>query len=486
MIRPGGGHLLRQIGAHEHARVTYIELFFDLVFVFAVTQLSHSPLNHLTWSGALHVLLLFLAVWWVWIYTSWVTNWLDPERTPVRILLLALMLAGLVLSTSLPGAFYGKGLPFAIAYVFMQVGRSLFMLWGLGDANPTNTKNFQRITLWLAASAPLWIAGGLSSGDARLWFWIAALAIEYAGPSLGFWVPRMGRSTTGHWKVEGAHLAERCSLFIIIALGESILVTGIAFAELAWRWVEFVAFIAAFIGTVAMWWIYFDTGADRGSQRISHSSDPGRMARLDYTYLHLLIVAGIIVSTVADELILAHALGHAEPSAIAVIIGGPALYLLGNLLFKATLSNRAPLSHVVGLILLGGLTPAALYIAAAPVRHRHHRGADRGGDLGDILADAPADARSPQSDVTLASASRDVTLEVFGFVARIVDHAFHHVADRHDANNAPVIDHRQMADAPRRHRFHHLIDRIAHAARNDRAGHHGVDRDLEDCAAFVG
>ncbi|MEO8559813.1 MAG: low temperature requirement protein A [Rhodospirillales bacterium] len=366
MIKPGGGHLLRQIGAHEHARVTYIELFFDLVFVFAITQLSHSLLNHLTWSGALHVLLLFMAVWWVWIYTSWVTNWLDPERTPVRILLLALMLAGLMLSTSLPEAFYDKGLPFAIAYVFMQVGRSLFMLWGLGDANPVNTKNFQRITLWLIASAPLWIAGAIASGDTRLYLWIGALAIEYAGPSLGFWVPRMGRSTTGDWNVEGAHLAERCSLFIIIALGESILVTGIAFAELSWRWIDFAAFITAFIGTVAMWWIYFDTGAARGSERISHSSDPGRLARLDYTYLHLLIVAGIIVSAVADELILAHALnppgGHAEPPAIAVIIGGPALYLLGNLLFKATFSRRAPPSHMVGLICLAVLTPAALYL----------------------------------------------------------------------------------------------------------------------------
>jgi len=366
MIKPSGGHLLRQIGAHEHARVTYIELFFDLVFVFAVTQLSHSLLNHLTWSGALHTLLLFLAVWWVWIYTSWVTNWLDPERTPVRLLLLALMLGGLVMSTSLPEAFYAKGLPFAVAYVFMQVGRSLFMLWGLGDANPANTLNFKRITLWLAVSGTLWIVGGFCSGETRLALWVAALAIEYAGPSLGFWAPGLGRSTTGDWNVEGAHLAERCSLFIIIALGESILVTGIAFAALEWKWIDVAAFLIAFVGTITMWWLYFDTGADRGSQRISHSSDPGRLARLSYTYLHLLIVAGIIVSAVADELILAHPLnspgGHAEAPTIAIIVGGPALYLLGNLLFKRTLSNRAPLSHIVGLGLLTALIPAALYL----------------------------------------------------------------------------------------------------------------------------
>jgi low temperature requirement protein LtrA len=179
---------------------------------------------------------------------------------------------------------------------------------------------------------------------------------------LGFWVPGLGRSTTGDWDIEGAHMAERCSLFIIIALGESVLVTGATFAELHWTLIDIAAFLIAFVGTVAMWWIYFDTGADGGSQRIAHSSDPGRVARLNYTYLHLLIVAGIIVSAVADELILAHALGHAEPQVVAVVIGGPALYLLGNLLFKRTLSNNMPLSHLIGLGLLALLCPLAFVL----------------------------------------------------------------------------------------------------------------------------
>jgi low temperature requirement protein LtrA len=362
MIKPGGGHLLRVIHAHEHARVTYIELFFDLVFVYAVTQLSHLLLKDLSWSGALHTLLLFLAVWWVWTYTSWVTNWLDPDRTPVRLLLLALMLAGLVLSTSLPDAFGDKGLTFAVAYVLMQVGRSLFMLWGLGNANPANTRNFQRITLWLVASGILWIAGGFCADGARLGLWATALAIEYAGPSLGFWVPGIGRSTTADWDVEGGHMAERAGLFIIIALGESVLVTGATFAELYWTWIDIAAVIVAFVGTVAMWWIYFDTGAERGSDRIAHSTDPGRWARLNYTYLHLVIVAGIIVTAVGDELILAHALGHAEAPVIAVIVGGPLLYVLGNMLFKWTLSSRAPLSHLIGLGLLAVVGLVAVYL----------------------------------------------------------------------------------------------------------------------------
>ncbi|KGM33264.1 low temperature requirement protein A [Inquilinus limosus] len=349
--------LLRPRKAHEHGKVTFVELFFDLVFVFAITQLSHGLLHDLTLLGAVHTALLFLAVWWVWIYTSWVTNWLDPERTPVRLLLLVLMLAGLVLSTSLPEAFAEKGLAFAGAYVFMQLGRSLFTAAALRGHSPGNYRNFLRISAWLAVSAVLWIAGALVEAEARLALWTAALAIEYVSPSLGFWTPGLGRSTTADWDVEGGHMAERCGLFVIIALGESILVTGATFAELEPDGATVTAFVISFIGSVAMWWIYFDIGAERGSHRIAHAEDPGRLARIAYTYIHLLIVAGIIVGAVADELVLAHPTGHVGVGTVAALLGGPALYLLGNALFKWTTTGRIPLSHLAGLVLLALLIP---------------------------------------------------------------------------------------------------------------------------------
>src|ERR1700693_1342457 len=122
------GALFRPIVPNQHSRVTYAELFFDLVFVFAVTQVSHTLLNRFTPLGAVQTTLLFLAVWWVWVYTSWITNWLDPERTPVRVLLFLLMLGGLVLSTSIPHAFESPGLWFALASAAMQVGKTVF-LW---------------------------------------------------------------------------------------------------------------------------------------------------------------------------------------------------------------------------------------------------------------------------------------------------------------------------------------------------------------------
>lgn len=351
--------LLRPRKAHEHGKVTFVELFFDLVFVFAITQLSHGLLKDFTLLGAVRTALLFLAVWWVWIYTSWVTNWLDPDRTPVRLLLLVLMLAGLVLSTSLPEAFAEKGLGFAGAYVFMQVGRSLFTAAALRGHSPGNYRNFLRITAWLVLSGVFWIAGALAEGEARLALWAVALAIELVSPSLGFWTPGLGRSTTADWDVEGGHLAERCGLFVIIALGESILVTGATFADLEPDAATVAAFVVSFIGSVAMWWIYFDIGAERGSHRIAHAEDPGRLARIAYTYIHLLIVAGIIVGAVADELVLAHPEGHVDGKTAIALLGGPALYLLGNALFKWSTAGRVPLSHLVGLVLLALLVPAA-------------------------------------------------------------------------------------------------------------------------------
>ncbi|MGH7971132.1 MAG: low temperature requirement protein A, partial [Limisphaerales bacterium] len=218
--------LLRNREANPHAPVTNIELFFDLVFAYAVTQLSHLLLNNLSGIGVLQTGLLFLAVWGVWIYTSWVTNWLDPERIPVRLAMLLLTLAGLVMSVSLPEAFGPRAHVFALVYVAMQVGRSLFTLWALGTDSPHNTRNFQRITCWLAAAGVFWVAGAFAKPELRLALWGIALFLEYVSPALGYFVPGLGQSATTDWDVEGRHLAERCGLFILIALGESLLVTG--------------------------------------------------------------------------------------------------------------------------------------------------------------------------------------------------------------------------------------------------------------------
>jgi len=342
----------RPLTPNQHSRVTYAELFFDLVFVYAVTQISHSLLADFTPVGAVHVTLLFLAVWWVWVYTSWITNWLDPEKTPVRLLLFALTLGGLVLSTSIPTAFDGRGLWFAIAYAAMQVGKTVFLWIVTPSSRPPARLNAVRITTWLSVSAIFWIAGGLMQGQSRLALWAVALAVEYLSPAVRFWIPRYGASSIADWVVEGGHIAERCALFIIIALGESIVVTGATFADLTWTSENVVAFVSAFVGSLAMWWIYFHKGAEAGSEEISKSSEPGRLARLAYTYLHMPIVAGIIVSAVADELVLKHPAGHSDLRTVLSAIGGPLLFLFGTILFKHSFRGFLQLSHGIGIIAL--------------------------------------------------------------------------------------------------------------------------------------
>ena len=355
MADHAGGALFRPIVPHQHSRVTYAELFFDLVFVFAVTQISHTLLAHFTPLGALQVTLLFLAVWWVWVYTSWITNWLNPEKTPVRLLLFAMMLGGLVLSTSIPTAFDGRGLWFAIAYAAMQVGKTVFLWISTPPSRPLARMNAVRITAWLSVSAVFWIAGGLVQGELRLALWAIALAIEYVSPAVRFWIPRYGASSVADWVIEGGHMAERCALFVIIALGESVVVTGATFAELAWSAENLIAFVTVLAGSIAMWWIYFHIGAEAGSEQISRSSEPGRLARLAYTYLHMPIVAGIIVSAVADELVLKHPGGHSDLKTVISAIGGPLLFLFGTILFKHSFRGFLQLSHGVGIIALGVL-----------------------------------------------------------------------------------------------------------------------------------
>ena len=329
-----------------------MELFFDLVFVFAVTQLSHYLLEHHTLMGAAQTLVMFLAVWWAWVYTAWATNWLDPERAPVRLVLGGVMLLSLILSSAIPGAFGPHGIHFALAYVSIQVGRTLYTAWAKGEWAKGGSLNLTRATIYFLAATPLWIAGGLDPDpERRLLWWIAALVVEYSGPSMFFRVPGLGRSTADDWDISGEHMAERAALFIIISLGEGILVTGATFSELEPSMATVLAFVSAFVASVAMWWIYFDVGARRGSELIEHDSTPGLIGRAAYTYAHIPIVAGIIVLAVADEQALVHPSGHTEPFFLAALLGGAILFIGGNMIFKRITSPQGwwPLSHMVGI-----------------------------------------------------------------------------------------------------------------------------------------
>ncbi len=340
--------------------MTNVELFFDLVYVFAVTQLSHYLLDHQTAGGALQALLLLAMVWLVWAYTTWVTNWLDPERIPVRLMLLGLALVSLVMSAALPFAFGGRGLAVGGAYALMQIGRSVFAVAGLRGQQLQ--RNFQRILAWCMASGALAVAGGLVAGHARELLWLGAVAVDVAGGLTGFYTPGLGRSQTRDWTIEGNHFAERCQAFILIALGESIVVIGAALSALASVTAqEIIAFLASFTGSVGLWWLYFHRSAEESARVIASSADPGRLGRSAYHLIHPVMVAGIIVVAAGDQLVL-RSPGEVGGAAVsAMLLGGAALFLLGHAAFKAVVWGRVSWARIAGIVVLaalGGLAPA--------------------------------------------------------------------------------------------------------------------------------
>ncbi|GLS22688.1 membrane protein [Labrys miyagiensis] len=356
---PGNSSILRERDGHE-ARVSYAELFFDLVYVFAVTQLSHSLLHHLSWGGALETLILWFAVWLVWQYTCWFTNWFDPEKTPIRLCLFVLMAVGLVMAAAIPEAFKERGLIFACCIAAMQVGRSAFALAQLGRGSPL-TANFQRLLIWSVIAGCFWIAGGLAEGPLRIVLWVIAVGCEYFAPMFGLWLPILGRSHSGsEWTIEGGHLVERCALFVIVALGESILVTGATLSESeAWELPALIAFLVAFVGSIAMWWVYFDTSTRDATEVIVESDNPGQLGAYIH-YLHVLLVAGVIVAAVGNDLSIKHPDQPVDIASLAVIYGGPAIYLVGNAIYKRLIYGRVPISHIAGLLALALAAPFSL------------------------------------------------------------------------------------------------------------------------------
>ncbi|TFD82478.1 low temperature requirement protein A [Cryobacterium psychrophilum] len=362
-------NLLRPADSERTHRVAYIELFFDLIFILALTQLSRFLYDNQSLAGALESAVLVLAFWWVWIYTTWVTNWLDPVRLPVRSVIIGLSLIGLVMSTSIYESFGDRALVFALAYVTLQLGRTGFMVLALARHDRALHRTFVRMLVWLSVAGVFWVLGALLPFEFRLPLWGVALAIEYLSASLGFRVPGMGRSTTDDWEVSGPHIAERSALFVIIALGESFLVTGFAFVEQSITVDGALGLLLAFASGVAMWWLYFDHGERVGSRAIASSPAPGRIARLAYTYVHAIIIAGIVLSSVADKEVLKHPDAAVSLATAVTLVGGPVLYLVGLVLFRWVVARDLLISHLAGvaalLVLFGLAFPLSPLVLAA-------------------------------------------------------------------------------------------------------------------------
>jgi low temperature requirement protein LtrA len=349
--------VIRARGEGEQ-RATFFELFFDLVYVFAVTQLSHHLLADISWSGAAQTAFMLVALYWAWNYTTWMTNWFDPDTVPVRLVLVFVMLASLLLAVAIPEGFGGHALLFACAYTGLQIGRNTFVVavTPRGDFN----QNFRQILAWSLLSAPLWVAGGIVDAEASRWIlWLGALGLDLAAPLLTYWLPRVGSTPMGQWQIEGAHFGERFQLFVIIALGESVVLAGATASETGLTVEVAAALLLAFLSSTALWWLYFGQVAATVLERIRMAADDerGGIGRDVYTYLHLPIIAGIVLFAVGDELVIAHPTDELHDAGALVALGGPALFLGGLMAVAARLGERQSLARAVAVVALLAAVP---------------------------------------------------------------------------------------------------------------------------------
>jgi low temperature requirement protein LtrA len=215
---------------------------------------------------------------------------------------------------------------------------------------------------WLMISAVFWIVGAFAEDWLRAALWVVAALCDYVSPMFGFPLPGLGRSKTSDWTIEGGHLAERCQLFVIVALGETLLATGATMAGAkTWDVSILSALLATFLGTLAMWWLYFGTSSKDATDTIVRSADPGRIGAY-FHYIHAILVAGIIATAVGNDLVLAHPNDSLKAAYALILSAGPAVYLLGSAIYKRIVYGVVPASHVAGAVALLLLVPVAFTV----------------------------------------------------------------------------------------------------------------------------
>jgi len=281
----------------------------------------------------------------------------------VRFVIAAVALASLLMSSAIPDAFGARGVLFAASYVAMQVGRNCCAMLLLSRDHALR-RVFERIVVWSLVSGAIWLAGGFSHGSARYELWAAALIIDLAAPLVGYRVPGLGRSQTADWPVEGGHFAERFQSFIIIALGESIVITGATATSKGLSELGVIAMAVAFVITATLWWLYFGEVAEGSRRTIAESDDPGRLARDAYSYLHLPIVAGIIMVAIGDDLLIAHPDMTLSATAVTITVLGPFIYLAGETVVRLRMINQVSVKRAVAMLALLALGVAGRDLSA--------------------------------------------------------------------------------------------------------------------------
>ena len=339
----------------EH-QVTPLELFFDLVFVFALTQVTSQLADDPTWAGVLRGMLVLAALWWAWSVYAWLTSATDVDEGGVRLVMLASMAAMFGVALAVPGAFGDDAVLFGVAYLLVRL-LHLVLSTTVVRSDPDRRGALLRFAPTAVFGASLLVLAGFLEGRERIAVWIVALAIDYLGPVvIGF----------GHgWRVAPEHFAERHALIVLIALGESLIAIGAG----AGFELDTGVIVAAALGIVvvaALWWLYFDVAAIIARRRLMQAKglELHRLALHAYSYLHLPLIAGIVLFALGLKTTLDH-VGEALEIVSAVgLCGGAALYLLGHIAFLFRATGYLFRRRTIGSAVLLALIPVALAIPA--------------------------------------------------------------------------------------------------------------------------
>jgi low temperature requirement protein LtrA len=337
-------------------RVTPLELFFDLVFVLAITQCTALMASNPTWAGLGKGLLMLALLWWAWVGYAWLTSVVDPEEGVVRFAIFAAMAALLVVALCVPQAFGGEALLFAGAYGAVRSAQI-----GLFTVASRDDPGLRRSVIGLAAGTALGVgllvAGAIAGGTAQIVLWVLSLLLDMAGPFL---------FGSEGWKLVPGHFAERHGLIVLIALGESIVAIGVG----AGSGVDAGIVAAAVLGTAVaaeLWWLYFDIVALVAARRLSNATE-GRerneIARDSFSYLHFPMVAGIVLLALGLKKTLAHVEDPLKLVPAAALLGGTALYLLAHVAFRWRNVHRFGAPRLLTAIVLLILLPAAVELPA--------------------------------------------------------------------------------------------------------------------------
>jgi len=344
----------RSPAIESEQEVTALELFFDLVFVFAITQVTGFLYHDPTWLRLVEALAILMALWFAWTGYAWLGNTAGTDEGAIRVVMLGAMGPLLIASLAVPQAFDEDALLFGVAFFFVR-GMHITAYAVLARDDPALRVVVYRLARTILPAAGLLVLAGALSGTGRALCWIAALAIDYGGLLL---------SGTENWRVKAAHFAERHRLIIIIALGESIVALGTGGGTL-----DAGVVTGALLGiavAAALWWTYFDVVATVAERKL-READPvaqARMARDSFSYLHLPMVAGIVIFAFGVKTTLAHVHAHLDSLPAAALAGGVALYLVALSALKRRNIGSFNRPRLAAAAMLGILAPAATKLPA--------------------------------------------------------------------------------------------------------------------------